>query len=112
MNLYFYFSDTNGTGLPRARVYFVNNSYPVENVPSMDNFPSLPIDPDFPSSTPPVGTEPVDVLLSKTTDFTVLSSESTTTSGILFTLSTHKRFSLPLSEVQFCKVSSVTTSKW
>ncbi len=109
MNLYFYYSDTNGTGLPRSRVYFVNNSYQVENVPStVQEYPSLPINPDFPSSTPPL--ELVDELRTAAADFTVLSSESTTTSGILFTLSTHRRFSLPLSEVQFCRVSSVTSS--
>ncbi len=82
----------------------------MENVPSLDDFPSLPIDPDFPSSSLPSGTEPVDELRIAVADFTVLSSENTTASGILFTLSTHKWFMLPLSEVQFWTAPSVTTS--
>ncbi len=111
MRLYFYYSDTNGTGLPRSRVFLVNNSFQVETIPTtIDTYPSLPIDPDFPSSTPP--SEPVDELRTAVADFTVLSSESTTTSGILFTLSTHKRFRLPLIEVEFCTAPSGNTGKY
>ncbi len=105
MRLFFYYSDTNGTGLPRSRVFFVNNSFQVETIPTtIDTYPSLPIDPNFPSSTPP--TEPVDELRTAVADFTVLSSENTSTNRILLTLSTHKRFSLPLSEVKFCTAPS------
>ncbi len=53
------------------RVFFVNNNYQVENVPSLDDFPSLPIDPDFPSSSLLSGTEPVDELRIAVADFTV-----------------------------------------